>query len=80
MASSMKIRPDIDNDQDGIIDTVDQCPVEAGLPQASGCPDMDGDFIADKTNALKNTVCDNLTNQKNGCPKEYKLIVIKKDR
>ena len=74
--------PDIDNDQDGIIDTVDQCPVEAGLPQATGCPDMDGDFIADKDDKCPEEygVRQPDKPEKNGCPKEYKLIVIKKDR
>lgn len=74
--------PDIDNDQDGIIDTVDQCPVEAGLPQASGCPDMDGDFVPDKDDKCPEEfgVRQPDNPEKNGCPKEYKLIVIKKDR
>ena len=74
--------PDIDNDQDGIIDTVDQCPVEAGLPQATGCPDMDGDFVADKDDKCPEEfgVRQPDNPDKNGCPKEYKLIVIKKDR
>jgi len=74
--------PDIDNDQDGIIDTVDQCPVEAGLPQATGCPDMDGDFVADKDDKCPEEygVRQPDNPEKNGCPKEYKLIVIKKDR
>lgn len=74
--------PDIDNDQDGILDTIDDCPLIAGPLEARGCPDEDGDGIADKDDKCPQEVGvaqpDNP--EKNGCPKEYKLIVIKRDR
>ncbi len=36
-----------DTDGDGIVDTEDDCPEEAGLAKFSGCPDTDGDDIVD---------------------------------
>jgi OOP family OmpA-OmpF porin len=38
----------VDQDKDGIVDSLDACPTEAGLQALNGCPDMDGDGIADK--------------------------------
>ncbi|MBC6492167.1 OmpA family protein [Flavihumibacter stibioxidans] len=38
----------VDTDKDGIVDSVDACPTEAGLPALNGCPDKDADGIADK--------------------------------
>jgi OmpA-OmpF porin, OOP family len=74
--------PEVDNDKDGLLDTVDACPNEAGPPESKGCPDKDGDGIADKDDKcpLEPGVMQPDNPEKNGCPKEYKLIVIKKDR
>jgi OmpA-OmpF porin, OOP family len=44
--------PDYDNDHDGISDEADACPNHPGArradPKTNGCPDRDGDGIADK--------------------------------
>ena len=46
--------PDYDNDQDGLLDEVDQCPMEQedkdGFEDEDGCPepDNDGDTILDE--------------------------------
>jgi OmpA-OmpF porin, OOP family len=37
-----------DTDSDGIVDTLDACPTEAGIAALQGCPDKDGDGIVDK--------------------------------
>jgi len=37
-----------DRDGDGIVDSLDACPDEAGLAALQGCPDRDSDGIADK--------------------------------
>lgn len=37
-----------DRDNDGVPDSVDQCPDVPGLASLHGCPDRDGDGIADK--------------------------------
>jgi len=37
-----------DTDGDGIIDSLDACPLTAGLQAFRGCPDTDGDGIPDK--------------------------------
>lgn len=39
--------PDLDNDQDGLPDTADACMYRAGAPDLAGCPDTDGDGLAD---------------------------------
>lgn len=74
--------PDIDNDSDGILDTVDECPLVAGPLESRGCPDEDGDGIPDKDDKCPQEVgvAQPENPEKNGCPKEYKLIVIKRDR
>ena len=33
--------------KDGIQDSEDDCPMEAGLAEFNGCPDTDGDGISD---------------------------------
>lgn len=38
----------IDNDFDGVADSLDQCPLQKGLAMFQGCPDTDGDSIPDK--------------------------------
>lgn len=40
--------PPVDTDGDGIPDTEDDCPLEAGPVSLKGCPDRDGDGIVDK--------------------------------
>jgi OmpA-OmpF porin, OOP family len=40
--------PPKDADSDGIVDSLDACPSEAGLAAFQGCPDKDGDGIPDK--------------------------------
>jgi outer membrane protein OmpA-like peptidoglycan-associated protein len=42
--------PDTDNDKDGLLDTVDHCPNQAGPPENGGCPDQDrdGDTVVDR--------------------------------
>ncbi len=37
-----------DSDKDGIVDTDDDCPTEAGALVTGGCPDSDNDGVADK--------------------------------
>ncbi|MDP2344168.1 MAG: OmpA family protein [Deltaproteobacteria bacterium] len=109
--------PDPDNDKDGILDTVDVCPNDAGPLETRGCPDKDGDLFPDiedkcpdvkgidqKLTAPEKHGCprpdtdgdgffddeDNCVKEpgirheddpkQNGCPKKFKLIVIKKDK
>ncbi len=43
--------PFIDTDRDGITDSLDKCPMIAGLPNFDGCPDSDGDGVPDKDDA-----------------------------
>jgi len=38
-----------DTDGDGIVDSLDACPLAPGLQAFQGCPDTDGDGIPDKT-------------------------------
>jgi len=54
-----------DRDNDGILDTEDQCPDVAGLASLKGCPDHDGDGIADI-----NDKCPDMagTAKYSGCP------------
>jgi outer membrane protein OmpA-like peptidoglycan-associated protein len=40
--------PPKDTDGDGVVDSLDACPTEAGLASLNGCPDRDKDGIADK--------------------------------
>ena len=40
-----------DRDSDGIVDTLDACPDQAGPASLNGCPDRDSDNIADKDDA-----------------------------
>jgi outer membrane protein OmpA-like peptidoglycan-associated protein len=66
--------PDPDNDADGVIDTADQCPVEAGPVENHGCPDRDRDV---------DTVVDRRDNCPDvpglpanyGCPEEQRQTV-----
>ncbi len=74
--------PDVDNDKDGLLDTLDACPNVPGPPETKGCPDQDGDSIADIDDKCPTQpgVLQPDVPEKNGCPKEYKLIIIKNDR
>ena len=38
---------DVDRDQDGVMDSIDQCPFAVGLAINHGCPDIDGDGVVD---------------------------------
>ncbi|QSQ14214.1 OmpA family protein [Myxococcus landrumensis] len=71
--------PDLDNDADGLADAQDKCPNEAGPPENSGCADKDtdNDGVVDRLDACVN---DPGTKEERGCPKQYKNVVIKKDR
>jgi len=42
------VEPPKDRDSDGIIDSLDACPDQAGPASLNGCPDRDNDDIADK--------------------------------
>ncbi|HUS02757.1 MAG TPA: thrombospondin type 3 repeat-containing protein, partial [Chitinophagaceae bacterium] len=42
------VEPPKDRDSDGIIDSLDGCPDQAGPASLNGCPDRDNDNIADK--------------------------------
>ena len=42
----------LDSDMDGIIDELDLCPQEPGLQELDGCPDDDGDGIANYKDCL----------------------------
>ena len=70
--------PDPDNDLDGILDTADKCPNDAGLADSQGCPitDRDGDGLTDNIDK-----CPDLPGAKNsktpGCPP--KVLVTKTD-
>jgi len=79
--------PDVDNDKDGILDTVDACPDIPGPVETKGCPDKDGDHFADKDDSCPDDPGVNWENnpqwkQKNpkggnGCPPPLTLVVIK---
>ncbi len=79
-----------DRDGDLIADVDDKCPDEKGIdqketnPERHGCPrpDSDGDgFFDDEDGCPKEPGVRNETDpSKNGCPKKFKLIVIKKDK
>lgn len=74
--------PDLDNDKDGVTDEKDECPLDAGPLESRGCPDKDGDGIADKDDKCPDEVgvAQPDKPERHGCPKAYKLIIVKKDR
>ena len=45
------VEPPLDTDQDGIVDTLDKCPLIPGLEVFMGCPDTDGDGVPDNEDA-----------------------------
>lgn len=55
----------LDEDEDGVPDTEDACPLVKGERSANGCPDSDGDGVADKLD-----VCPDDSGELafNGCP------------
>ena len=79
-----------DRDGDGFVDTEDKCPDEKGIDQKAtnparhGCPrdDTDGDGFFDDEDGCPTEpgVRNDSDPSKNGCPRKFKLIVIKKDR
>ena len=54
-----------DRDNDGVVDSLDNCPDSAGLASLKGCPDNDGDGIANAEDK-----CPNVAGlaKYNGCP------------
>ncbi|RYY55190.1 MAG: hypothetical protein EOO09_11535 [Chitinophagaceae bacterium] len=44
-------RKPADKDNDGVPDSKDKCPDQAGRPENGGCPDTDGDAVPDKDDA-----------------------------
>ncbi|GEL73207.1 hypothetical protein MVI01_49910 [Myxococcus virescens] len=71
--------PDLDNDGDGTPDVQDKCPNEAGPTENGGCPDKDtdGDGIVDRLDACPEEPG---VQEERGCAKQYKMVVIKRDR
>jgi outer membrane protein OmpA-like peptidoglycan-associated protein len=71
--------PDLDNDQDGVPDVTDRCPNNPGPADNLGCPVMDRDHDGVPDNVDK---CPDVPGPKenDGCPKQYKLVVVEKDR
>jgi outer membrane protein OmpA-like peptidoglycan-associated protein len=65
--------PDPDNDQDTVLDIVDACPLDPGLPVNNGCPvkDRDGDGITDDVDQCPDVPGPAPT----GCPK--RVLVVK---
>jgi outer membrane protein OmpA-like peptidoglycan-associated protein len=50
LGKPVQMEPKIkDKDKDGIVDSQDDCPTQAGTAATHGCPDKDADGIADKT-------------------------------
>ena len=65
--------PDLDDDHDGIVNRIDECPLEPGPLSTRGCPDRDGDGVPDKI--------DNCPDQpgpasNQGCPVKIKEMVV----
>ncbi|XXF80231.1 OmpA family protein [Myxococcaceae bacterium GXIMD 01537] len=71
--------PDLDNDSDGMPDGQDKCPQEAGPAENGGCPDTDKDKdgIPDRLDACPE---DPGVKEEKGCAKQYKLVVVKRDK
>ena len=68
-----KQAPPADLDKDGIVDSDDACPADAGPeradPKTNGCPDTDGDNIIDKQDACPREPGEpNEDPKKHGCP------------
>lgn len=67
--------PDLDFDNDGVLNRVDRCPREHGPKENEGCPwgDQDGDTLNDNVDNCP-TVPGPVSNY--GCPREMKQLVI----
>jgi outer membrane protein OmpA-like peptidoglycan-associated protein len=64
--------PEIDNDKDGILDNVDQCPNDKGPLETRGCPDRDDDKIPDVEDKCPDEkgIDQKATNpERHGCPR-----------
>ena len=59
------VLPPPDADNDGVVDSLDECPSIAGLPQFNGCPDSDNDGVADSKDDCPLVAG---TPAMNGCP------------
>jgi outer membrane protein OmpA-like peptidoglycan-associated protein len=89
-AGPLETRGCPDKDGDLFPDTEDKCPEEKGVDQKAtnparhGCPrpDTDGDGFFDDEDGCPNEagIKNEEDPKKNGCPKKFKLIVIKKDK
>jgi outer membrane protein OmpA-like peptidoglycan-associated protein len=71
--------PDRDGDGDGLVDRVDGCPAEKGLTELKGCPDRDrdGDGVVDRADRCPDEAG---VAAEQGCPKQYKKVIVRKDR
>ncbi len=79
-----------DTDGDGFADVDDKCPTERGIdqrtinPERHGCPrpDTDGDRFFDDEDGCPTEpgIKDDENPSRNGCPRKFELIVIKKDK
>jgi outer membrane protein OmpA-like peptidoglycan-associated protein len=67
--------PDLDNDGDGIADSLDKCPNEAGIAENNGCADVDSDkdgFVdrldkcPNEAGIKENTGCPDVDSDKDG--------------
>lgn len=67
--------PELDLDNDGVLNRVDRCPREFGLKQNEGCPwpDRDGDGVID---SLDNCPDEPGPPENQGCPEEKKQLVV----
>ncbi|HYG68174.1 MAG TPA: OmpA family protein [Anaeromyxobacteraceae bacterium] len=70
--------PAQDQDADGVLDAEDRCPLNAGPRENAGCPepDRDRDGFADRVDPCP----DEPGVAPDGCPKKYRLVVVKQDR
>ena len=76
-----------DSDEDGVPDNIDVCPNTPGLDLFDGCPDTDGDMLADKddkcpdvagtVNGCPDTDGDGLADVEDDCPNEVGLMIDK---
>ena len=76
-----------DSDEDGVPDNIDVCPNTPGLDLFDGCPDTDGDMLADKddkcpdvagtVNGCPDTDGDGLADMEDNCPNEVGLMIDK---
>ncbi len=66
----------VDTDEDGIVDSKDECPETPGLEEFNGCPDTDGDGIKDSEDDCPNEAG---PIENNGCPDSDGDGVLDKD-